>query len=164
MSNLTGAIGGGSLPEQIQFTGASTVAGTAPARTTVPVLSPAAQTVTFNTGGIQRKGANVAMARFMVGVLNAAGNYTVKVQHSNDDGVTDAYADLPAATQGAGMAVATAAGAVGALANTDVNLNTDLRGAKLWIRYVYTLISGTGATLAQAVVLGGYQTLPASDY
>ena len=49
-------------------------------------------------------------------------------------------------------------------ANTDTLLVTDLRGAKLWIRYVYTLISGTGATLAQAVVLGGYQTMPASDY
>ena len=164
MGNLTGVAGGGSFKEQIKQAGASTTTNTEPA-TGTPVLYPAAVTATFNTGGIDRQGANVAAAWLQVGALNSAGCYTVKVQHSNDDGATDAYADLAASTQGpTGYAVATGAGAVGATANTDYYLHTDLRQAKKWIRYTWTLSSGTGATVAQAVALAAYDTLPPTDY
>lgn len=162
MGNLTGAAGGGSLPEQIQFAGASTAAGTKPAYASTPVLSPASQNASFSTGGIQRKGANVAMLRAMVGAVTAAGLFSVKVQHSNDDGVTDAYADLASNTQGQVLGAAVTV-SLGAVANTDTNLFTDLRGAKLWIRYTFTLVSGTSAILAAAALLGAYDVLPATD-
>lgn len=165
MGNLTGVAGGGSLPEQIQFAGASTVAGTKPTYATAPLLSPASQTATFNTGGVQRKGSNVAMLRIMVGAIVASGLFSVKVQHSNDDGVADAYADLAAGSQGVipGAAVTTGSTIGGANSLTDTNLVTDLRQAKLWIRYTFTLISGTSAVLAAALLLGAYDVLPPTD-
>lgn len=164
MGNLTGVAGGGSLPEQIQFAGGSTVAGTVPDDTAAPVLSPVSKTATFNTGGIYRRGANVAMARLQNGAVTGAAIWTVKVQHSDDDGVADAYADATAGSQGVipGAAVATAAGAV-ATANTDYNLVTDLRLLKKWIRYTWTLVSGTSSIVAQAVTLGAFDVLPATD-
>ena len=160
MGSATGVVGYGSLPEQIQFVGASSVAGTKPTTLGVPTFPPAVQSASFNTGGIQRKGANVAMARFMVGVLNAAGNYTVKVQHSNDDGVTDAYTNYTVAGWGAN---ATAAGGVGGTAsNTDTPLASDLRSAKQWVRYAVANTAGTSAIIGITAFLGAYDTLPAS--
>ena len=171
MGSATGVVGYGSLPEQIQFVGASSVAGTKPTTLGVPTLSPAVQSSSFNTGGIQRKGANVAMANIQAGAIVASGVFAVKVQHSNDDGVTDPYTDLAASAQGninwtdiAGTAHAASvtASVGGAAANTDTQLVTDLRGAKLWVRYVYTLSSGTSVLLGASTLLGAYDTLPAS--
>ncbi len=162
MSSATGVIGGGSLREQIKPANASGVAGTVPA-VTVPLLIPAAVTATFSTGGIQRKGANAIQAQALVGAISSSGLYNVKVEHSNDDGVTDAYTDLAASTQNVtGCAVTTGNTVGGAATNTLTVLNTDLRDAKLWVRYTWTLISGTGATVAMTATLGAYDTLPAS--
>ena len=162
MGNLTGAAGGGSLKEQLKWAGASASAGVE-AASGVPYLIPQAYTTAPTPTGIYRQGANVAMANVSVGAVSSSGLYAVKVQHSNDDGVADAYADLAAGTQNiTGAAVSMNIG--GANSNTDNYLFTDLRQAKLWIKYVYTLTSGTGATFSQSVILGAYGTLPTTDY
>lgn len=159
MGNQVGVIGGGNLGEQLRSAIASTVAGTVPSAG--QTFAPASVSATFNTGGIKRLGANSALAILNCGAVTGAGAFTVKVQHSNDDGVTDTYTDYAFAS-GWG-AVATAAGAVGgANANQDTILATDLRGAKLWFRYVWTLASGTSAIVAQSTILGAFDTLPAS--
>jgi hypothetical protein len=162
MGNLTGVAGGGSFKEQIKWAGGSTVAGTEPA-TTVPYLVPLAYTTAPTPGGIYRQGANVAYANLSVGAISSSGLYAVKVQHSNDDGVTDAYVDLASSTQLiTGAAVSMNVG--GAASSTDNYLFTDLRQARLWIRYFFTLTSGTGATMSQVVTLAAYDTLPTTDY
>lgn len=162
MGNATGVIGGGSLKEQIKWGGASAVANTEPASGT-PYLIPQAYTAAPTPTGLYRFGANVAMANVSVGAVNTVGLYAVKVQHSDDDAATDAYTDLAAGTQNI-TGAAVSMNVAGANANTDNYLFTDLRGAKKWIKYVYTLSSGTGATMSQSVILGAYDTLPASDY
>ncbi len=162
MGNLTGAAGGGSLKEQLKWAGASASAGVE-APTTTPYLIPQAYTTAPTPTGIYRQGANVAMANVSVGAVSSSGLYAVKVQHSNDDGVTDSYTDLASSTQNiTGAAVSMNVG--GAASSTDNYLMTDLRGAKKWIKYVYTLTSGTGATMSQSVILGAYDTLPTTDY
>jgi hypothetical protein len=164
MGNLAGVAGGGSLPEQIGFFGASTVAGTVPAAGT-PLFAPVSVSATFQTGGIRHLGCNVAMANIQCGAVTGSGLFTVKVQHSNDDGVTDTYTDLASSTQGdiSGSAVATGTGAIGASANTDTGLTTDLRQAKLWIRYYVTKNSGTSAILAGSLILGSSDALPVTN-
>jgi hypothetical protein len=169
MGNLTGVAGGGSFPEQIKNAGASTVAGTEPAAGT-PVLSPASQNASFNTGGILRLGANAAIARVMNGAIVAGATWTLTCQHSNDDGVTDPYTAFPAGSQGFVKTdegyVASPASAAGAIsaANTDYFQSVDLRQAKKWIRWAFTLAAGTSSTLAMDVKLGAYDTLPTKDY
>ena len=163
MGNLTGAAGGGSFLEQVKIAGASTVAGTEPAAGT-PVLSPTSESGSFNTGGIDRQGANVILANFQVGAVTASGLFSVLVQHSNDDGVTDSYTSLASTTQNITSAAVSIAALGGANANVDTSLFTDLRGAKKWIRYAFTLTSGTSAYLGITAFLSAYDTLPTTDY
>jgi len=150
MGNNAGVVGGGNLGEQLKVATGNGV--------TTNVVPPAVQTGTVTSAVIDRKGANAVTAIINVGAIGSAGKYTVKVQDSAD-GVT--FADLATSTQGFG-AVATAASAV-ATANTDVVLTTDLRGARRYIQYVGTLISGTSVLFGIAAVLGAYDVLPGSD-
>lgn len=156
MGNQVGVIGGGNLGEQLRAAIASTSAQVVPA--VGQTFAPASVSASFNTGGIKRLGANSALAILNCGAVTASGLFAVKVQHSNDDGATDAYADY---TFASGWGAVTAA-VGGANANQDTVLATDLRGAKLWVRYVWTLSSGTSAIIAQSTILGAFDTLPAS--
>ncbi len=155
MGSQVGVIGSGNLSEQIKIAVKS--------GSTTAVVPPAVQNGTVTSEAINTLGANVAYAQFNVGAVVAAGNYTVKVQYSADG--STGWTDLPSSTQGIG-AVATAAGAVGATQNTDVQLMTDLRAlpaSAQYIRYIGTLVSGTSVLWGLSVILGAFSVLPASD-
>lgn len=154
MGNQVGAIGGGTLSDQILIA-TSQVSNVGQA-----IIAPAVQTGTVISNIVHRKGANVAIANFNVGAIGSSGNYTVKVQDSAD-GVN--FADLASSTQASFGSVTTAAGAL-KTANTDVQLVTDLRQAREYIQYVGSLVSGTSVLFGVTVVLGAFDTLPATQY
>ena len=158
MGNQVGVIGGGHLGEQVLV-----VADSVTATLGAAIIAPAVQTGAVTSGVIHRKGANMLLTNFNVGAIGSAGLFTGKIQHSAD-GATG-WADLAASTQGFTAAkVTTATGAIGATANTDVQLLTDLRSAYEYVRIYCTLNSGTSVLFGATAVLGGFDTLPATQY
>jgi hypothetical protein len=153
MGSQVGVIGGGNLGEQLRIAKKDGAA--------VAVLPPAVQSAaTVTSEIIDTLGFNVALANINVGAIGSAGKYTTKVQVS-DDKVDGNFVDLAAldATPAFGR-TATGASEVGT-ANTDVQLLTDLRSGKRYMRYVSTLISGTSVLFGITVVLGAAEVLPA---
>jgi hypothetical protein len=109
---------------------------------------------TVNGPGIDTKGYSEAMICLAAGAFTATGTLDVKVQHSNDDGSGDAYADLT----GAAFAQLTD--------STDLamkvgRLKLDGNGCKRYIRIV-GVVATAAAPYGVTVVLGGDQYPPAN--
>ncbi len=152
MGNITGNIDGGNLGEQLKIAVKAT--------STTAIVPPAVQNGTVTSDAFDRLGFNSAIIQANVGAIVAVGNYTLKLQDSDDNGAADAFADVSSTKAGWG-AVATAAGAVGT-ANTDVQLKADLRQMKRYVRVIGTLVSGTSVLFGVSVILGAGDVQPAS--
>ena len=109
---------------------------------------------TVNGPGIDTKGYSEAMIVLVAGAFTATGTLAVKVQHSNDDGSGDAYADLT------GAAFTTLTDATDDSVKV-ARLKLDGNGCKRWIRIVST-VATAAAPHGVAVILGGDQYPPAN--
>jgi len=111
------------------------------------LFPPAARTTTANGTGVDLVALEGVAAVFLD---SAAGTgttptMTVKLQHSDDDGSADAYADISGATF---AQVTTAA--------SKQTITVDLSQAKRWIRAV-TTIGGTSPSFTFSVCIAGQQ-------
>ncbi len=152
MGSQVGVIGAGNLGEQVLF------AQKAGALTSL--VTPVAKSASFASEAIDRTGFNSLLGLFNVGAVVAAGNFTAKLQES--DTTTDGdFTDVSASTQAGWGAVATTAGAI-ATSGTDVVLKSDLRACKKYVRWYFTLVSGTSVVFGAAGLLGAADFLPAT--
>ena len=109
---------------------------------------------TVNGPGIDTKGYSEAMVVLSTGSFTATGTLDVKVQHSNDDGGSDPYADLT----GAAFAQITDSGDLSCKIG---RLKLDGNGCKRYIRIV-GVVATAAAPYGASVVLGGDQYPPAN--
>lgn len=130
----------------------------------VAIAPQSSVAATVNGTGVNRDGYLSAVLHGVTGAVSGAPTTTsvvYKIQHSNDDGSTDAYAD---ADDNQGNALAMAALTA---ASSDKRMDIDLSGLKKYVRVVAT-ISFTGGTSPAALIfaeltLGGAASLP-TDY
>jgi hypothetical protein len=158
MGSQVGVIGYGNLGEQLQIASDATPGG---ASNGAAIIAPAVQNGTFQSNVVNRLGFNSMLVNFNVGAIAGAGNFTCKLQHSatGTGSWVDAATTVPTPTWGAN---ATAAGAVGATANTDVLLQCDLKGLNQYVRLYCTLVSGTSVLFGATPILGASDYLPGS--
>jgi hypothetical protein len=112
--------------------------------------------ITANSPGLDTKGMEQCTVLGMTGVLAATDTVDIKVQHSDDDGVGDAYADL------AGAAFAQQVDADdNVLLLGKIKCNT--AGVKRWLRVVVinggAATTGSGAGMLISQNLSGHMPL-----
>lgn len=108
-------------------------------------LAPAARTASANGTGVDLRGHDSALALISIGAYTD-GEYSFKLQESDDDGVSDAYADVAAADlQGSFSAVNDASG-------QNALQRVGYAGTKRFIRAVVT--EGGSPTPSTGLVLG----------
>lgn len=118
----------------------------------VQSLAPAARKVSANGAGANLQGYGAAMAIVSIGAYTN-GDFTFKLQESNDDGDTDPYADVAAGDQeGSFTEVKDSTG-------QNAIQRVGYKGAKQYIRVVLTENSGspapaTGALIGASILRG----------